>query len=60
MAQAAQLSLDDFVRLAIAEKLAAFPKPAVQETKRLFHEVADLALQLQGACMPELVGVPAR
>ena len=31
--------------LAIAEKLAAFPKPAVQETKRLFHEVADLALE---------------
>ena len=31
--------------LAIAEKLAAFPRPAVQETKRLFHEVADLALE---------------
>ena len=31
--------------LAIAEKLAAFPRPAVQETKRLFHEVADLAIE---------------
>ncbi len=31
--------------LAIAEKLAGFPKPAMQETKRLFHAVADLALE---------------
>jgi enoyl-CoA hydratase/carnithine racemase len=31
--------------LAIAQKLAGFPTPAMQETKRLFHEVADLALE---------------
>ena len=30
--------------LAVAEKLAAVARPAMAETKRLFHEVADLAL----------------
>jgi enoyl-CoA hydratase/carnithine racemase len=30
--------------LGIAEKLAAVKRPAMAETKRLFHEVADLAL----------------
>ena len=30
--------------LAVAEKLAAVKRPAMAETKRLFHEVADLAL----------------
>jgi enoyl-CoA hydratase/carnithine racemase len=30
--------------LAYAEKLAAVARPAMQETKRLFHEVADLPL----------------
>ena len=30
--------------LAVAEKLAAIKRPAMAETKRLFHEVADLAL----------------
>jgi enoyl-CoA hydratase/carnithine racemase len=30
--------------VAIAEKLAAVKRPAMAETKRLFHEVADLAL----------------
>jgi len=30
--------------LALAEKLAAVKRPAMTETKRLFHEVADLAL----------------
>ena len=30
--------------LKIAEKLAAVARPAMKETKRLFHEVADLAL----------------
>jgi enoyl-CoA hydratase/carnithine racemase len=30
--------------LALAEKLAAVKRPAMAETKRLFHEVADLAL----------------
>jgi enoyl-CoA hydratase/carnithine racemase len=30
--------------IAIAEKLAAVKRPAMAETKRLFHEVADLAL----------------
>jgi enoyl-CoA hydratase/carnithine racemase len=29
---------------ALAEKLAAVKRPAMTETKRLFHEVADLAL----------------
>jgi hypothetical protein len=28
----------------LAEKLAAVARPAMAETKRLFHEVADLAL----------------
>ena len=31
--------------LGLAEKLAAVARPAMAETKRLFHEVADLALQ---------------
>ena len=31
--------------IALAEKLAAIKRPAMAETKRLFHEVADLALQ---------------
>jgi len=30
--------------IALAEKLAAVKRPAMTETKRLFHEVADLAL----------------
>jgi|SRR5687768_11535417 enoyl-CoA hydratase/carnithine racemase len=30
--------------IALAEKLAAVARPAMAETKRLFHEVADLAL----------------
>jgi enoyl-CoA hydratase/carnithine racemase len=30
--------------IALAEKLAAVKRPAMSETKRLFHEVADLAL----------------
>ena len=30
--------------LGIAEKLAAVKRPAMAETKRLFHEVADLPL----------------
>lgn len=30
--------------ISIAQKLAAMARPAMQETKRLFHEVADLAL----------------
>ena len=30
--------------IALAEKLAAVKRPAMAETKRLFHEVADLAL----------------
>ena len=30
--------------LKIAQKLAAVARPAMAETKRLFHEVADLAL----------------
>jgi enoyl-CoA hydratase/carnithine racemase len=30
--------------MALAEKLAAVKRPAMAETKRLFHEVADLAL----------------
>jgi enoyl-CoA hydratase/carnithine racemase len=30
--------------MALAEKLAAVKRPAMTETKRLFHEVADLAL----------------
>ena len=30
--------------VALAEKLAAVKRPAMSETKRLFHEVADLAL----------------
>ncbi len=30
--------------ISIAEKLAAVPGPAMKETKRLFHEVADLPL----------------
>jgi enoyl-CoA hydratase/carnithine racemase len=34
--------LDDAI--ALAEKLAAVKRPAMAETKRLFHEVADLAL----------------
>jgi hypothetical protein len=29
----------------VAEKLAAVARPAMAETKRLFHEVADLALR---------------
>ena len=32
------------VTISIAEKLAAVARPAMAETKRLFHEVADLAL----------------
>ena len=31
-------------RISLAEKLAAVKRPAMAETKRLFHEVADLAL----------------
>ncbi|MCX7960715.1 MAG: enoyl-CoA hydratase/isomerase family protein [Burkholderiales bacterium] len=36
----------DLVReaIALAERLAAMSRPAMAETKRLFHEVADLAL----------------
>lgn len=34
--------LDETV--AIAEKLAAFPRPAMASTKRVFHQVADLGL----------------
>ena len=30
--------------IALAEKLAAVKRPAMAETKRLFHEVADLPL----------------
>jgi len=30
--------------VAVAEKLAAFPRPAMTATKRAFHQVADLAL----------------
>ena len=30
--------------VSVAEKLAAMARPAMRETKRLFHEVADLAL----------------
>ena len=39
-------SLDQLMptALGIAEKLAAMKRPAMTETKRLFHEVADLAL----------------
>jgi len=39
-------SLQDLMPTAIslAEKLAAVKRPAMSETKRLFHEVADLAL----------------
>jgi enoyl-CoA hydratase/carnithine racemase len=32
------------VTISVAEKLAAVARPAMAETKRLFHEVADLAL----------------
>jgi enoyl-CoA hydratase/carnithine racemase len=32
------------VAVAVAEKLAAVARPAMAQTKRLFHEVADLAL----------------
>jgi enoyl-CoA hydratase/carnithine racemase len=32
------------VALQLAEKLAAVKRPAMAETKRLFHEVAELAL----------------
>jgi enoyl-CoA hydratase/carnithine racemase len=31
--------------VSLAEKLAAVARPAMAETKRLFHEVADLALR---------------
>jgi enoyl-CoA hydratase/carnithine racemase len=31
--------------LALAEKLAAVSRPAMAQTKSLFHEVADLPLQ---------------
>jgi len=31
--------------ISLAEKLAAIARPAMAETKRLFHEVADIALQ---------------
>ena len=34
--------LDEAV--AVAEKLAAFPRPAMASTKRVFHQVADLGL----------------
>jgi len=30
--------------LALAGKLAAVPQPAMAQTKKLFHEVVDLAL----------------
>jgi enoyl-CoA hydratase/carnithine racemase len=33
------------VAVSLAEKLAGVARPAMAETKRLFHEVADLALQ---------------
>jgi enoyl-CoA hydratase/carnithine racemase len=38
---------DEFLTVAVslAEKLAAVARPAMAETKRLFHEVADLPLQ---------------
>jgi enoyl-CoA hydratase/carnithine racemase len=32
------------VAVSLAEKLASVARPAMAETKRLFHEVADLAL----------------
>ena len=38
----ANLMIETFL---LAEKLAAVSRPAMAETKRLFHEVADLALQ---------------